>query len=112
MEFSGLVAAHIYPELVMGTGVLCYLLWSQVAPRTWVHELPVVHGSQDYFCSGGDGGSTGFCKASCFQVAPQGDFRKLAKASAAPMAHHVVGETLRIALCSCMGRSLSVAIPL
>ena len=43
-------SSSLYPELVMGAVVLCYLPWSWVAARNGVCELAVVHGSQDCFC--------------------------------------------------------------
>lgn len=44
MGFSGVAVAHMYPELMMGAMLLCYLPCSLVAARNGVHEMAVVNG--------------------------------------------------------------------
>lgn len=66
MVFSGVVVAHIYPDLMMGAVTLHYLPQRWVAARNWVCVLAAVHGSWDCFC--GRSSSTASCNLSCFQV--------------------------------------------
>lgn len=54
-----MVAAHVYSELIMETVILHYLPKGHMAARNGVHELVVVHSSQDCFCS--REGRTGSC---------------------------------------------------
>ena len=50
--------AHLYPELMLGAVVLCYLPRSQAAARSEVSELAVAYISWDGFCGTGAGRMT------------------------------------------------------